>query len=430
MKNLKLSLAVASMLTLNAVSFADDASDIAELKQQIQELQEQTQTLIDETSDMQTGFNYTKADTTKTHSGLGPAASKVYYSKSPLSIGGYGEMYLSGTKNEDGSHSSETQVKRFITYFGYKFSDNIVLNAEIEYEGGGVTADGGGDEVIVEFMYLDFMQNKNFNVRAGNFLMPMGLVNQQHEPVLFNTAQRPSTEYYLIPSTWNESGVMAYGEITSSLDYKVAATTALQTKSDTADGDKPKWIRSARGGAFKVESPSIAFTGRLDYTGINGLLVGTSAYYAPTAAISGTSENADILMFDAHIDYKINGFRTYGAYTQTNRTNANAIAADTGSAVKKANGGYLNLSYDVLSLTSSAYKLPLFAQYETINARASVAGAQDSDSIDTTTVGLNFFPHEQVVVKVDYAMANGSIKSYVNNNDSSDTISVSLGFIF
>ena len=82
-------------------------------------------------------------------------------------------MYYSNTNKADGTNSSETQVKRLITYLGYKFSDNIILNTEIEYEGGGVTASGSGDEVIVEFMYLDFLVNKNFNLRVGNMLMPM-----------------------------------------------------------------------------------------------------------------------------------------------------------------------------------------------------------------------------------------------------------------
>ncbi|MDQ7069011.1 MAG: hypothetical protein Q9M40_14180 [Sulfurimonas sp.] len=120
MKNTKLSLVVASMLALSTSSFADDASDIAELKEQVKELQEMSQTLIDETSDLKTGFNYTTVDDTKSFSGLGAAASKVYYSKSPLSVGGYGEMYFKSTDKAE-TTTSEVNIKRFITYFGYKF---------------------------------------------------------------------------------------------------------------------------------------------------------------------------------------------------------------------------------------------------------------------------------------------------------------------
>ncbi len=430
MKNKKLSFALLSALLLTTSSFAEDASDITKLQQQVAELQEMTQVLTDETSDLKTGFNYTTVDAQKRHSNLGPAASKIYYSKSPLSVGGYGELYYANTTNEDGSKESETQVKRFITYFGYKFSDTIILNSELEYEGGGVTASGSGDEVKVEFVYIDFLQNENFNARVGNFLIPMGLTNEQHEPTLFNTVQRPKTSYYLIPSTWNESGVMAYGNILDGLEYKAAFTSALQTKADTADGSKPKWIRSGKGGSFEIADPTAAFTGRVDYTGLNGLMVGASLYYAPSSRVQGTSEKSDILMYDAHIDYKINAFRLYGVYTETTRSNADAIAAVAGSAVEKANGGYLNASFDVLSLTSLEYKMPLFVQYESLNARASVVGATASDAINTTTVGMNFFAHEQVVFKLDYAMASSSYKTYKESSDSSNTLSLSLGFIF
>jgi len=430
MKKTKLSLALATTLILSTLSYADDASDIQELKQQIKDLEEMTQALVDETSDLKTGFNYTTVDREKSHSGLGPAASKVYYSKSPLSIGGYGEMYYSNTQNEDKSYNSETQVKRFITYFGYKFSDNIILNTEIEYEGGGVTVGGEGDEVKVEFIYLDFLINENFNIRLGNFLIPLGLTNQQHEPTLFTTVQRPSTSYYLIPSTWNESGVMVYGDIINGLEYKVAATTALQTTVDTADGKKPKWIRSGRGGTFEITNPTTAFIGRVDYTEVNGLSLGASLYYAPGSRVQRSSEKADIFMYDLHMDYKINAFRLYGIYTQTNRSNSSKIASDViSSAVEKAEGAYLNASFDILSFTSLEYKLPLFVQYESVNARAKVSSGVSSDAVHITTIGVNFFPHDQVVLKVDYAMADSSFKKYADI-ESSDTLSFSLGFIF
>lgn len=416
MKNTKLSLALAGLLTLSTSAFADDKADIAELKQQVKDLQEMTQTLTDETSNLQTGFNYTKADSTKSHSGLGPAASKIYYSKSPLSIGGYGEMYYATTDTDGAALTAETQVKRFITYFGYKFSDNIILNAEVEYEGGGVVAGGSantttgdisatGDEVVIEFMYLDFLQNKNFNLRVGNFLVPLGLTNQQHEPTLFTTVQRPKTSYYIIPTTWNESGVMAYGDIVNGLEYKVALLTALQPNDNGAD----KWLRQGRGSSFVVSNPRAAGVARVDYTGLNGLLIGTSLY---------TDEN--MYMYDAHVDYKVGAARVYGTYAQTQRS----ITNPTISQVTASYGAYLNASYDILSLIDSEKKLPLFVQYEKFNAQEKVSqGAPANNDTENVSLGINFFPHEQVVLKADYVLSKtGTIHS--------NTASVSLGFIF
>ncbi|MEN4053193.1 MULTISPECIES: porin [Sulfurimonas] len=415
MKKTKISLALAGMLLTSSASFADEKEDIVKLKKEIASLKEITQTLIDETSDLKTGFNYTVVDTEKSHSGLGAAASKVYYSKSPLSIGGYGEMYYANKKlaNQSGS-TSTVDVYRFVPYIGYKFSDNIILNTEIEFEHGGIENNGGtsvGGEVILEFMYLDFLINQNANIRVGNFLVPMGLINERHEPTLFTTVQRPESAKYLIPSTWNESGVMAYGDIVESLTYKAALITGLDT---AANGEK--WIRGGRGGSFKNTDPKIGGTFRVDYTGINGLLLGASLYTDNT-----------LTMWDTHIDYTNSGFRLYGVYTETSRSKTDAFT--TPSIAKEAKGGYLNASFDILSLTKSSYTLPLFVQYESLNPQSKTVGTapENFDTVNITTVGLNFYPHEQVVFKMDYAMADND---YANSGIDSDTFSLSMGFIF
>ncbi|MFT7004751.1 MAG: hypothetical protein ACJAWW_002116 [Sulfurimonas sp.] len=411
MKTRKITLALSSFLLLSSTIYASDLSDIQALKQEVKELREMTQTLVDETSDLKTGFNYTVVDNKKSYNGLGAAASKVYYSKSPLSIGGYGEMYFANAVKDSGSATSTLDVYRFVPYIGYKFSDNIILNTELEFEHGGVDSDGNGGEVIVEFMYLDFLINKNANLRVGNMLMPMGLINERHEPTLFTTTQRPNTSKNLIPSTWHESGVMVYGDITENVSYKFAAVSALQTGVNGS-----KWLRDGRGGSFKQTDANLAFVTRVDYTGVNGLLAGGSVYTAPS--VSGTESTTT--MYDVHVDYKNSGARVYGVYTQTNRTNASDIASD---AVESAKGGFINASFDVLTLTSMTTQLPVFVQFESINPEDKKADGTSEDSTDTITVGVNYFPHEQVVLKLDYAMSSqGSVDT--------DTTTISMGFIF
>ncbi|MBU1216132.1 porin [bacterium] len=409
MKTSKITLALCAALALTNTLSADDTAEINALKQEVKELKEITQTLVDETSDLKTGFNYTTVDTTKSHSGLGNAASKVYYSKSPLSIGGYGEMYYASTANETGMDTSKVDVYRFVPYIGYKFTDNIILNVELEFEHGGVKDGAEGDGyVIIEFMYLDFLFNENANLRVGNMLLPMGLINERHEPTLFTTVQRPNTEKQLIPSTWHESGIMVYGDIVENLSYKLGGFTALDLSMGAGKGNN--WLRDSRIGSFgdtkdkKVELGTVA---RVDYTGVNGLLVGASTYFDP-----------DITMFDVHLDYNLNAFRAYGVYTQTSREDAPV------GEPQKAKGGYINLGYDLLSFTSWSEKMPLFVQFESVAAQDEISGGSSINAIETTTVGINYFPHEQVVLKADYAM-----KKEENNKDS-DTISLSMGFIF
>lgn len=414
----KLSLALITALSLTQNVNADDASEIETLKKEIAELRQITksllksnekiavleetqQVLVEETSNLQTGFNYTTVDTTKSHSGLGNAASKVYYSSSPLSIGGYGEMYYSRASGDSGDKET-LDVYRFVPYIGYKFTDNIILNTEIEFEHGGVDHNGNGGEVILEFMYLDFLANKNYNFRVGHMLMPMGLINEKHEPTLFTTVQRPDTSKYLLPSTWHESGLMVYGEFLDDLDYKVAVVTSL----DATQTDATKWVRNARGGSYKrsgdVDSGIVA---RLDYTGVNGLLIGTSVY---------TDKNFNIA--DIHLDYHNSGARVYGTYANAKRSQGTLAATNA----QQGNGGFINISYDVLS---SDVSLPIFVQYESYNMGDKNFDGTSGDATKITTLGFNYFPHEQVVLKLDHAM-----KEKANVKD--DITSISMGFIF
>ncbi|MFT7859766.1 MAG: porin [Sulfurimonas sp.] len=405
---LKTTAAIAATALFATQTYAKESnSEIEALKAEIAELREVTQTLVDETSSLKTGVGFNVIDTSKSYSGLASAASKVYYSKSPLSIGGYGEMYYAYNKEEG---ASKLDVYRFVPYIGYKFSDNIILNAEIEFEHGGAK-DGEDGYAIVEFMYLDFLINKYANIRAGHMLVPIGLINERHEPNLFTTVQRPASEKYIIPSTWHDSGVMVYGQLTDEISYKFAAISALKTD---VNGDK--WLRNGRGSSFKQTDPNLGVVARVDYNA-NGLLVGGSVYTAP----STDNTSSDTTIADIHFDYKNSGFRAYGVYAYANRTNAEDINAT--AAVQNGYGGYINASFDILTLTKSSDMLPIFVQYEKLAPQNEIVGGTSVEATEITTVGLNYFPHEQVVVKLDHAMQKGGFGK-------SDTTSVSLGFIF
>lgn len=433
MKKIALSLGVAT--AIGSTLFADTQTDelkaqlklmterLSTLEQQNRETEEKTNILIDETADLKTGFSFNVVDSDKSHNGLGAAASKVYYSKSPLSIGGYGEMFYAAPDNGD----NFADIYRFVPYIGYRFSDNIILNVELEIEHG--STDGGG-KVVVEFMYLDFLIDPAFSLQVGHLLVPMGLTNLRHEPTLFNTVQRPETERQIIPSTWHENGVMAYGTLgESGLSYNLGFVnaidyTALYTEASGVDS-LTTTTRAGRIGAEKDGTMNrVAGVGRLDYEGIAGLLVGGSLYYGDAA--QGKVSGASAFTYEVHGVYENSGFKFKGLYAETNVNGLNENGAYP-EALKKASGYYVNAEYDLLNQMNSEYRLPLFVQYDTHNKKQTLASAADPEAKESvTTVGLNFFPHEQVVLKLDYAM-----KEYENpEKEDFNTLSVSLGFIF
>ena len=389
------------------------------LEERVKALEEQNSVLTEEVLASQSG-GFTLVDTEKSYNGLGAAASKVYFSKNPLSIGGYGEMFYANPEGSD----DYADVYRFITYFGYKFSDSVILNAEIEFEHGANSEDGG--EVVLEFMYLDFLMKEEINLRLGHLLVPMGLVNLRHEPTLFNTVQRPEVEKYLIPSTWHENGVLAYGRFENlDLEYTAGVINALNLNNDDTMNANNGWIRDGRWGSSKNAPFDPAFVGRVDYTGINGLLVGASVYYGDGSNLKDDSDDVSGLtttMFDIHASYNNGPFSAYGLYTQTELDDAEKLSS---GAVEKGSGYYANASYDVSGLIGIEYKLPVFAQYQNYNPVEKTVDGLNEDKYDTevVTIGMNFFPVDQAVIKVDYAMRE------VNNVDD-NIFSLGIGFIF
>jgi len=425
MKKTLLGLSATALLTNTA--FADEMS---ELKQQIKELRENQQTLIDETSDIKTGFS--TVDIKFSHNGMGAAASKVYRSSKPLSIGGYGDIYVA---NKNGA-GSIADVYHFVPYIGYKFSDNIILNTEIEFEHGGSNAEaanGGGENNAAaegEFMYLDFLISNEFNVQLGKTLVPMGLINLRHEPVLFNSVQKPLTEKYIIPGTWAATGINAYGTFSNiGISYNAGITQALDLNNGE-NGTKEQIEGGVASPTGKTAYDKVAFVGRLDYRGINGLLVGASIYYGD--ATQGSITGSRALIYDVHTTYELSGFKLKALYSAASITNPQNIASGSGNkSISNANGYYVNLEYDTLASFSTKLKLPLFIQYDSVNPAATIVDkfattvGTNVDKTTTTTFGLNYFPHEQVVLKVDYAMTD-----LAGTNNNFNTLSASLGFIF
>lgn len=425
MKKLTTIMSMAALLALE--------TQAATLEERVKALEEQNSVLTEEVLATQTG-GFTLVDTEKTYGGLGPAASKIYFSQNPLSIGGYGEMFYANPNEGD----DYADVYRFITYIGYKFNDWIVLNTEIEFEHGADSNNGG--KVVVEFFYLDFLLSQEANLRLGHLLVPMGLVNLRHEPTLFNTVQRPEVEKYLIPSTWHENGAVVYGRFDNAdIEYTAGMVNALNLDSVQTASANSGWIRSGRLGANKDASFEPAFVGRVDYTGINGLMVGASFYYGDGSNTKNDPDSTSGLnatIFDIHASYDNGPFSLYGLYTQTNLDGAEnltkTVVNDDGSttiyagqAVEKASGYYVNASYDLSSMVGVDYKLPLFAQYQNYNPVEKTVDGLNEDAFQTeiVTIGLNFFPTDQVVLKADYEMKE------VNNVDN-DKFSFGLGFIF
>lgn len=409
---------------LAAPLFAQEKPESERLK----ELERKVEILSQELEAQRTGSVMPAAGEQGVH-GLAPAASKVYATKGGLSIGGYGEMVYESfdAELENGTRSPKASTVDFlrqILYVGYKFSDRIVFNTEIEFEHA-KTASGSPGEVAVEFAYIDFLLNPAFNVRAGMVLVPLGFVNELHEPPTFLGAKRPAVESAIIPTTWRENGVGVHGELPGNLSYRAYLLNGLDASKFSATG-----IRSGRQNGAKAQAESLALTGRLDWNPIPGTTFGVGAYTGNSNQ-SEVGEPIRTTLVEVHAEYRARGFQARGLFARMTNSEAGLESLAPASAVRQLGtrqfGGYLEAGYDLLTPWGSSQALIPFVRWERLNTQqAVIAGVTANRANDQTlvTAGLVYKPIPQVAVKADFTQGRNGART------GRDQVSLGLGYYF
>src|SRR5438477_1659848 len=193
---------IALALLITSGAYAQTSAD---LQKRLDELKGQIDILTQQIEALKLGERQQAAQANISQYGLGAAASKVYRSEPGVSFGGYGEFLYQNPR-----HGLPTaDVARAVLYTGYKFNDRVLFNSELEVEH--ATTEIGGS-VSAEFAYLDYRIKPQANVRAGLVLLPMGLINEQHEPTAYFGARRPEVEHRILPTTWSELGAGVFGD--------------------------------------------------------------------------------------------------------------------------------------------------------------------------------------------------------------------------
>jgi len=405
---------------------ADEGNDA-----RLDELKRQIDILAAELESLRTGQPVAEAN--QSSWGMGPAASKVYRTEKGVSVGGYGELLYQNFDSalEDGTPNDREDTIDFlraVLYFGYKFNDKFLFNSEIEFEHATTGEDKDG-EVSVEFAYVDYLWRDAVNVRAGLLLLPMGFINELHEPTVFLGTMRPETERRIIPTTWRETGAGIFGDI-GPFTYRTYVVNGFD-----ASGFSAKGLRGGRQNGSKAKADDFAWTGRLDYVATQGLVAGLSGYYGNSG--QGLEDGAGTIdagtsIFEAHVDWRFKGLelRLLGTRAKVDdvaRLNQ-ALGLTGGDSIGETLvGGYVQVGYDVLLHRGRRSRLIPFLRQETLNTQDEVPegfAANPANDIDMLTLGLAYQPIRQLVVKAEF----------MDTTNEADTgheqINVSLGYVF
>lgn len=341
-----------------------------------------------------------------------------------VTIGAYGEVVYNQPEGANG----KMDVHRLVMLLGYQFNDKVQFFSEIEFE--------HVKEVYVEQAFVNYNVAPNLNLRAGLMLVPMGIINEYHEPTTFNGVSRPGMDKSIVPTTWREIGVGLNGRINSaSLSYQAYLFNGFKSTNEDGEGllGGSNGLRGGRqkGAESTIDTPNLS--AKVEYYGILGLRLGLSGYFGRTQAddaldgVDGADVGLAMVGLDARYAYERFTARGQYIYASLNDTEDynNLTGEDLGSELS---GWYAEAAYNLLPMTNKQ-KLFAFARYEDFDTHAETAGSlAQNPAYDRNdwTLGLNYHVAPGVVFKGDYQIMDNA----VDGTDSKNQFNLGVGVWF
>tara|TARA_B110000483_G_scaffold243659_1_gene334984 strand:- start:20406 stop:21626 length:1221 start_codon:yes stop_codon:yes gene_type:complete len=396
--------AVAINLTLTGSAFAQEAP-MSEIWQMLQDQQQEIAALKEQLEQNNTQIQQTQvmavsvADAIETQS----AGSSSPSWADKTAIGGYGEHHYN---NVDGGRD-QVDAHRYVLYVSHDYSDSIRFFSEWELEHS-LAGDGKPGEVELEQAYIEWQFDPNHRATFGQYLVPVGILNETHEPDTFYGVERNKVESEVVPSTWWETGAMLSGNLAQGLSYDLAIHGGLNM-SDDEDALKTFRIRSSRQKSAEANANNLAYTGRLSYTGTPGLAMSVSLQHQTDLLQSMVvGDEAPATLLSAHLIYQVEKFSVRALYAAWDIDNASFEA--NGSA--DPSGWYVEPSYKLSD------KFGVFARYSEVDPRR---GDKPTEVTERVDYGFNYWLTPQVAIKADYQN---------DRQDGNDAINIGIGWSY
>ena len=398
------------------------------------------------------------------------ATTKTERAMSRLSIGGYGEAvmtrnfysdnykrYTNADQYKDADGHGRFDLPHVVINIGYDFGKGWSMGSEIEFEHGGTESaveieeeETGeyeaeterGGEVALEQFWIQKSWSRAANLRMGHIIVPVGMTNQHHMPNEFFTVYRPEGESSIMPCTWHQTGVSFWGR-TKGWRYEAQFIAGLEADLFGAKD----WVKGGSASPYEFDIANrYAGVVRVDNYMIKGLRLGLSGYYGRTAANSLKTTNysdfdGDLMIgaFDFHYNdhnWVVRGSVDYGHLNDSQKiTSANknlgknsvsprtSVASDAYSVGVEAGYDLFSLSY---KMREQGRKLYLFGRWDSYDSMYKTQGAVIDNPCwarQVYTIGLNYKPINEVVIKGEYAFRNLA-------HQFNDEPSVSLGVTY
>jgi len=399
--------AICSIFAVNA--HADDAA----LRAEIDALRTEIAALKAEVRHIEGERNSADATPTKASAPASADAAPVPQSAAAANattLWGYGEMNY----NHPTARAADAQadLRRAVIGFSHAFDEATHVYGELEWEHAVASADDAG-ETEVEQLYIEHALAPAYGVRAGLMLVPLGLLNEHHEPTQYFGVERNFVETAIIPSTWREGGVAMYGNTDFGLSWNAGIGTGPDLgKWDPASGEgreSPLGSIHQELQLARARDPSLFAA--LNWTAIPGLNVGGGAFAGKIGqGADFAGKDARLLLGEVHARWQTGPFDFSALYARGTISDTQALnltfAGESTPVPKAFWGGYAQGAWRALAWNES--NLTPFVRYEQFNTGA--AYAEQPLGVSTSalptekvwTAGINYYLNPNVVFKFDY----------------------------
>ncbi len=321
-------------------------------------------------------------------------------------IGGYGELHYNNLDGEGGaSDKNEFDLHRFVLFFGHNFNERTRFFSEVEVEHS-IAGEGKKGEIELEQAYVEFDLNADHRARAGLFLLPVGLLNETHEPPTFYGVERNPIEKDIIPATWWAGGAALSGNLGGGFGYDLAIHEGLATSA--AKGYTP---RGGRQKTSEAKADNLAYTARLKWTGLPGVELGGTIQHQIdiTQGLDASAGSANL--YELHGVFSRGPFGLKALYAQWDLDGSGPALA----GADKQLGWYVEPSFKF------SPQWGVFARYNLWDSKAGDNIGSEKKQID---FGVNFWPHPDVALKADYQMQDN------DDGKNQDGFNLGIGYMF
>jgi hypothetical protein len=314
---------------------------------------------------------------------------------------GYGEaVYSRPTHN---AAATTADLRRVVFGFGHAFDERTRVSVEAEWEHA-VTSAGDAGETAIEQAYVERDITQGLRLQAGLFLIPLGILNERHEPPSFYGVDRNLVETAIIPTTWREGGLAWNAGITTGFDL------GKWDASHTESAGSP--LASIHQEMQLARASDLSYFGTLNYSGLPGISVAAGIFTGKAGQARSDLPVSDsrVSLWDAYVrwtpaNWEITALYAGGAISNTRDINLTLLGSP--SLVPAGFwGAYAEFAYR--GWQGPHWAIEPFARYERINTGSRYAdlGASLTPAARPTeavaTLGASLRLRDNVVFKFDY----------------------------